>query len=199
MGRKFIKNIIVAGFVLSLFTSSQLGRAQDRTENNSTVPANLCKDSCTEETASADLAVLSDKLGISIDSSSDLHLLSTLAEWVGTPYRHAGYSKSGIDCSGFVSKIYKDVFGINLTHSSRSMIYQMKERVKKSDLKEGDIIFFRIHGKRISHVGIYLKDGYFIHAASYRGIVVENLNSKYYQRAYYSAGRPLCSNKLASN
>jgi cell wall-associated NlpC family hydrolase len=198
MGKKIIHSIVLAGFFISLVTISQPGRAQYLADNNCNTPANLCKDSCAAENTKSELEALSDKLGVKLDSTCDIKLMAILADWLGTPYRHAGYSKAGIDCSGFVSKIYKEAYGIDLTHSSRSMIYQMKERVKKSELSEGDILFFRIHGKRISHVGIYLKDGYFIHAAS-GGITVENLESKYYKRVYYTAGRPNCSNRLASN
>jgi hypothetical protein len=129
-------------------------------------------------------------LGYSIDTFCNHTLITTVADWLGTPYVHAGYSKAGIDCSGFVSKMYKEIFGIDLTHSSSAMIYQMKEMVKKKDLKEGDIIFFRIHGKRISHVGMYLGDNKFVHASSYRGIVVDDLRQPYYVKAYYTAGRP---------
>jgi hypothetical protein len=198
MRKRVINGIVFSVMILGLFVSSKPSNAQYLAMNANT-PANICKDTCIEDPAVNELAILSGKLGVTIDSTSDLQLMETLADWLGTPYRHAGFSKNGIDCSGFVSMIYKQVYGVNLTHSSRSMIYQMKEKVKKSELKEGDILFFRIHGKRISHVGIYLKDGMFIHASSNRGISVETLNCKYYQRAYYTAGRPNCNTGIASN
>jgi cell wall-associated NlpC family hydrolase len=184
MGKKLGLSIVVL-VVINLFVSTKTSRAENLKDHTGTCSAKVCKDS----TLVNELNQLSDRLGIKLDTCCDTRLMSTLADWVGTPYRHAGYSKSGVDCSGFVSKIYRDVYGINLTHSSRSMIYEMDEHIKKDDLKEGDILFFRIHGRRISHVGIYLRNGMFIHASLYRGIVVENLNSAYYHRAYYAAGR----------
>lgn len=135
-------------------------------------------------------------LGYNVDTFCNRTLITTVADWLGTPYRHAGYSKAGIDCSGFVSKMYKEIFNIDLTHSSSAMIYQMKERVKKTELQEGDILFFRIHGKRISHVGMYLGDNKFVHASSYRGIVVDDLRSPYYMKAYYTAGRPAIPDQI---
>jgi len=138
-----------------------------------------------------ELNLLSAKLGVALDTTCDLNLMKTLADWIGTPYRHAGYCKKGIDCSGFVSKIYREVYGICLTHSSKAMISEMKERVKKTELQTGDILFFKIHGKRISHVAIYLKDGYFIHASISNGIMVDRLSAPYYARHYYAAGRIL--------
>ena len=130
------------------------------------------------------------KLQIQFDSTCDPLFISTVVGWLGVPYKHAGYSKSGIDCSGFVSKIYKEVYNIDLTHSSSQMIYQMKTLVKRSELRMGDILFFRIHGRRISHVGMYLKDDKFIHASIYNGITVNDLDAPYYKKAYYIAGRP---------
>ena len=153
----------------------------------STSSTNCGKDSSLQ----VELNLLSSKLGVQLDTTCDLHLMETLADWIGTPYRHAGYCKKGIDCSGFVSKIYREVYGICLTHSSRSMITEVKERVKKSELQTGDILFFKIHGKRISHVAIYLKDGYFIHASISSGIMVDRLSAPYYARHYYAAGRIL--------
>lgn len=197
MGKRHIVSAIVAFLFFSSFTNGPVRPTEKPDVCATETPAtNLCKDSSLEN----ELNQISAKLGVKLDECCDSRLVSTLADWIGTPYHHAGYSKRGIDCSGFVSKIYRDVYGINLTHSSCSMIYQMKEKVKKEDLQTGDILFFKIHGKRtrISHVGIYLKDGMFIHADSHAGIMVSTLNCKYYKRAYYAAGRPEMNNKLAS-
>jgi len=176
-------------FLVAIFGLFVYGTPDNRPEtcipSQQSVSVNCCKDSGLQ----VELAILSDKLGISIDTTCDVALMQTLASWVGTPYRHAGYSEKGIDCSGFVSKIYHDVYGIKLTHSSCGMISEMKERIKKTDLQTGDILFFKIHGRRISHVGIYLKDGYFIHASISSGIMVDNLSAPYYARHYYTAGR----------
>jgi hypothetical protein len=151
-----------------------------------TVSHSLAKDS-------AFLMTYSNLLGIPLDTTCNPAMIMAVSDWLGTPYRHAGYSRSGVDCSGFVSHIYSDVYGIELTHSSSAMIYQMKERVKKSDLKQGDILFFKIHGKRISHVALYIGNQKFIHASPERGIVVDDLRQPYYQRSYYTAGRVICN------
>ena len=177
---------IVGSFWLFVNGTTDKGTIAPIPTQNSN-PTNYCKDSLLQ----VELSTLSSKLGVQIDTCCDLRLMETLADWIGTPYRHAGYCKKGIDCSGFVSKIYREVYGICLTHSSRSMITEMKERVKKSELQTGDILFFKIHGRRISHVAIYLKDGYFIHAASNGGIMVNSLSAPYYARHYYAAGRIL--------
>lgn len=110
--------------------------------------------------------------------------------WLGTPYKYGGRTMKGTDCSGFVFNIYKSVFNIELSRSSSTMIKDV-DKVFSSQLKlrEGDLIFFKIDGRKISHVGIYLIDGYFVHASSYRGVVINNLSEDYYKKHYYKSGR----------
>ncbi|QMU26971.1 C40 family peptidase [Adhaeribacter radiodurans] len=128
-------------------------------------------------------------LGVKFNYSEDKQLLATVADWLGTPYRSGAASKKGTDCSGFVTKVYQEVYGIKLTHSSRSM-FQSVERIKKSAIKAGDLVFFRRGpGKPIYHVGIYLNNNKFIHSASNGGVMVSSLNQAYYARNFYAAGR----------
>ena len=129
-------------------------------------------------------------LGFKLDTACNQKLIAKVTEWLGTPYRTAGVSKYGADCSGFVSQLYKEVYNVELAHNANGMLFEMKQMVRRPELREGDIIFFRIHGRRISHVGIYLGDNKFVHASSSRGIVINDLTDPYYQRAYYTAGRP---------
>jgi peptidoglycan endopeptidase LytE len=107
---------------------------------------------------------------------------------LGKPYRYGGMSPKGFDCSGFVSYIFK-ISGISLPHQSAGQ-YGKGIAVEKSKLITGDLVFFRTGGsKRINHVGIYIGDDRFIHAASSRGIVTESLKSKYYSKCYAGAKR----------
>ncbi|MFB9863412.1 NlpC/P60 family protein [Rufibacter immobilis] len=131
----------------------------------------------------------SQSLGLKLDYTEDPKLLEAISDWIGTPYRSGGSTQRGTDCSGFVSKIYKQVYGITLTHSSRSMFNEVS-RVAKTDLETGDLIFFRRGpGHPIYHVGIYLKDGKFVHSASNGGVMVNSLMSAYYKKYFYAAGR----------
>ncbi|WP_210463228.1 MULTISPECIES: C40 family peptidase [Rufibacter] len=133
----------------------------------------------------------SQSLGLKLDYDEDKALLETVADWIGTPYRSGGNTQRGTDCSGFVSKVYKQVYGITLTHSSRSMFHEVS-RVSKNALETGDLVFFRRGpGQPIYHVGIYLEDGKFIHAASNGGVMINSLMSPYYKRNFYAAGRPI--------
>lgn len=128
-------------------------------------------------------------LGVQFNYSEDKQLLATVTEWLGTPYRSGAASKRGTDCSGFVSKVYQEAYGITLTHSSRSM-YQSVARIKKAAIQTGDLVFFRRGpGKPIYHVGIYLNNSKFVHSASNGGVMVSSLKQGYYARNYYAAGR----------
>lgn len=120
-------------------------------------------------------------------SASESTLDSTVDELIGTPYRDAGTTTRGFDCSGFTSYVFNK-FGIDLPHSSAA---QNKEGywIDKSDLRKGDLVFFDTGGKGVSHVGIYLGNGEFIHSASNEGIVKNKLSESYYAKRYVSARR----------
>lgn len=132
------------------------------------------------------------RLNIDIDYSDNHALFIESAQWVGVPYRGGGRSKRGVDCSGLTKCIYKNVYDIDLSPSSQLQLDRdVNRRVKKSHLQQGDLVFFseRRSAKRISHVGIYLKEGKFIHASSKRGVRVDLLNDKYWRPRWITGGR----------
>ncbi len=116
------------------------------------------------------------------------HLLVKVAmAFLGAPYRLGGFSVRGMDCSGFVKKIY-GLFDIELPRTAAEQS-GVGIQVAKSDLSEGDLIFFK-KKNRISHVGIYIGNNQFIHSASNnKGVRVDSLDSPYYKRHYKSAVR----------
>ena len=116
------------------------------------------------------------------------NLKDFLDEWLHTRYSRGGSSRRGTDCSGFVNSLYRDVYGIKLSRSSYTMINDVV-KVPVSELKEGDLVFFKIRGGRISHVGFYLKDHYFVHAARRGGVIISSLDEPYYKRTFYAGGR----------
>ena len=132
-------------------------------------------------------AVYSNKLGVKLDGKEDKKLIKSMAEWKGTPYRYGGVTKRGTDCSGFVSSIYKEVYNKKLHRTSRDMIKDVR-KIRKNNLETGDLIFFKTRGRKISHVGIYIANNKFIHAAS-KGVVVNDLDQTYYKKTYYKSGK----------
>lgn len=107
----------------------------------------------------------------------------------GTPYRYGGSAKGGFDCSGFTSYLYRQK-GVNLPHSARAQA-GMGQKVDKGNLKAGDLVFFHTVTPGISHVGMYVGNGKFVHASSRRsgGVRVDSLNSGYYNERFRGARR----------
>jgi len=118
-------------------------------------------------------------------------IISFAKQYLGKPYVWASANlETGTDCSGFTYSVMKN-FGIDLNRSSREQIHN-GTRVDKSDLKQGDLVFFNTGGNsQISHVGMYIGNGDFIHSASTNnvGIKISSLYESYYQRTYYGASR----------
>jgi len=114
---------------------------------------------------------------------------------VGTPYRYGGSSsKTGFDCSGFVGFLFRKEAGIELPRSTREMINLDAPKIKRSDLKPGDVVFFNNRGRgRVSHAGIYIGGDRFIHSSSSRsgGVRVDSLDDKYWRSSFMQAKRVL--------
>lgn len=112
---------------------------------------------------------------------------------LGKPYKYASNGPNSFDCSGFTSYVFKN-FGISLPRSSKDQA-NVGEKISKSDLRLGDLVFFDTVGKYdgvISHVGIYLSDGKFIHASSgsnAKKVVISEINEGYYKEKYVTARR----------
>ncbi len=127
-------------------------------------------------------------LGYALNGNENPDLLREVAGWLGAPYRFGGTTKAGADCSGFAKVVYLEVYGINLERVTVNMA-QKSRRISKRNLQEGDLVFFRINSRRISHVGIYLSNNKFIHASSSRGVIVSDLDEDYYRKNFAFGGR----------
>lgn len=128
-------------------------------------------------------------LDVAVEEVRNFRLYGFIEEWYGTPYRMGGKTKDGIDCSGFVNTLLSSVFQLSLIGTSAQMYEQVKRLKSKNDLREGDLVFFRIGHKRISHVGIYLDNSHFVHASTSSGVMISDLNEAYWKKYYAGAGR----------
>ena len=107
-------------------------------------------------------------------------------DWKNVRYKMGGTSRTGIDCSGFTQKVFKEKFGIELPRTTLTQV-NVGVEVKKSDLKMGDLVFFKT-SKRYKHVGIYMGNGSFLHS-SIKGIQFTELNKPFYKDTYWTARR----------
>lgn len=108
------------------------------------------------------------------------------SDWKNVKYKMGGTSKSGIDCSGFTQKVYKEKFGIDLPRTTVTQV-NIGVEVKKSDLKMGDLVFFKT-SKVDKHVGIYMGNGDFLHS-SINGVKFTKLDKPFYKNTYWTARR----------
>ena len=107
---------------------------------------------------------------------------------VGVPYRYGGSTPRGFDCSGLVHYSYASV-GKNIPRTTAGL-WEGLAPVDDRNMRVGDLLFFSMSGK-MSHVGLYLGGGRFVHAPSSGKVVsIEDLQSDYYSRAFIRAGRP---------
>jgi len=133
---------------------------------------------------------LSVRLGVTITDPTHLDLYREVADWLGTRYRRGGMSRKAVDCSGFTSLIYKNVYDQQIDRVSTTIAKNLKISVSKDDLIPGDMVFFSTFNKKyINHVGIYIGDGKFIHASIKKGVIVSSLVEGYYSKAWRKGGR----------
>jgi hypothetical protein len=138
-----------------------------------------------------DKSIQIDSLISSINTDKTEYFQSQLDKYIGIPYRRGGSTEKGFDCSGFVRQVYSEFFGLDLPHQSGSQSsLPFMQKITKDDLITGDLVFFTTgkKNKRINHVGIYLSDGRFIHAAK-GGVTVSSLDSRYWKARFFVAKR----------
>ena len=111
---------------------------------------------------------------------------------VGTPYRYGGNTPdAGFDCSGLVSYVYRDMANVQLPRTSRDLARTQGPRIATDRLAPGDLVFFG-SASDVSHVGIYVGEGRFVHAPSSGGTVrLDRLDGAYWRDHYSGAKRVL--------
>jgi cell wall-associated NlpC family hydrolase len=142
------------------------------------------------------LSELLDQDGVNIGVSREteaqadnVKLLKTTAfGFLGTRYRFGGSSRSGLDCSAFVQKVFNEM-DVNLPRTAREQ-YERGEVVSQGDMQKGDLVFFRTYASFPSHVGIYLGNNRMIHASSRdRRVVISSVDTPYYRSRFIGAKR----------
>lgn len=133
-----------------------------------------------------------DKLGFDIEEHDNHTLMLEAASWVGTPYKYGGNTRTGVDCSGLTCAIYDKVYRLQLPRRSIDQYNSsLRMAVSQEHLQQGDLLFFSSPNSqgRCAHVGIHLKNHKFIHASSTRGVVIDNITGRYWQKHFIGIGR----------
>lgn len=137
------------------------------------------------------VAAATDKLAGHVDGHAREALLALAMKLRDIRYHRGGRAPAtGFDCSGFVRYVFLHSIGLDLpTNSASQFLAGLK--VKRTDMKAGDLVFFRTRGKAISHVGIYIDNGQFIHSPSAgKTVRVDSLNEAYWAKHFVGAKRP---------
>jgi cell wall-associated NlpC family hydrolase len=127
---------------------------------------------------------------VSPTALTNVILYQFIDDWYGTKYVFGGTGRKGIDCSALTQRLYKYVYGIDMVRTSILQFRSSTYIAAKENLKEGDLVFFRIHGgSAVSHVGVYLGNNYFVHASSSKGVMISSLSENYWVKYYVGGGR----------
>jgi len=111
-----------------------------------------------------------------------------IKSYLGVPYQKNGSSLFGIDCSGLVVEVYRRYGGMDLPHDVNKL-YKIAKKVKRNELVYGDLVFFALDYNKVSHVGIYIDEGKFVHSSETKGVIISSLDDPYYDRRYLGARR----------
>jgi murein DD-endopeptidase / murein LD-carboxypeptidase len=122
-----------------------------------------------------------------VETLTNTYLFNFIDEWWAVRYRYGGTTMRGVDCSSYTGQLLYTVYAVSVPRTAHEQ-YAVTSRVKREELQEGDLVFFNTRGG-VSHVGVYLSDGYFTHSSCSKGVTISNLNEVYYSKKFISGGR----------
>lgn len=128
------------------------------------------------------------KMDVEVERLTNRDLYRFIESWWGTPYRMGGATQKGVDCSAFTQTLMSAIYGLQIPRTTSEQ-KAFSEVIRRDELREGDLVFFNTRGRGVSHVGIYLQDNKFVHAASSGGVMISSLNEAYWHKRLISAGR----------
>jgi probable lipoprotein NlpC len=117
-------------------------------------------------------------------------LYAFIDQWMGTPYKFGGIDKDGVDCSALTLLLEQQVYGITIPRTTGQQVNIIKRKYEE-ELTEGDLVFFDYDGKKFSHVGVYLQNGYYVHASSTKGVMITRLHDPFTYKYFSRCGSVL--------
>ncbi len=133
----------------------------------------------------ASLMLLASPFTNDAEAATNKELTTTAYKYIGVPYSYGGTTTNGFDCSGFTQRVFSDL-GISLGRTTSAQ-YSAGTGVAKSNLAVGDLVFFNTSGRGVSHVGIFVGNGQFVHSSSSKGVTVSKLSESYWANRYLGA------------
>jgi lipoprotein Spr len=130
-------------------------------------------------------------IGVPVERLNNITLLDNIDKWWGTKYCMGGSTENCLDCSAFTQIIFRDIYNTNLPRTAQEQ-FNASRKIEDNEMQEGDLVFFHTLGRRgksINHVGIYLQNNKFVHAATSGGVMISDLNDKYWQPKFKGGGR----------
>jgi probable lipoprotein NlpC len=135
-------------------------------------------------------------MGVNSSDITNGRLYNFIEQWYGTPYKFGGIDQDGVDCSGLSMTLEQQVYGITIPRMTSQQVNAIKRKYE-DELQEGDLVFFDFDGKKFSHVGVYLQNGYIVHASSRKGVIVVRLRDPSMYKYFSRAGSVVMSTNMA--
>ena len=171
----------ISGYVSSEYISAEQVQSTNRSDSERTQKIVDLPNTTVDVTESEDINTVVSK------GEEVVNYAKTL---LGKAYVYGGVGPNSFDCSGFTQYVYSK-FGVNLSHSASAQA-NIGTTVSKANLQLGDMVFFLQGGSSIGHVGIFVGNNSFIHAANpQKGVVITSLADGYYTTNYKTAKRVL--------
>ncbi|MDR5813795.1 MULTISPECIES: C40 family peptidase [unclassified Caballeronia] len=181
-----------AGMLIGLLMTATSGAFADEVSSSSQNAGNGLFSSRSIDTANTDAASSQGgaKSFLSGMASKAGDVVVGALNMIGVRYRWGGNSPdSGLDCSGFVRYVFQDTLGMTLPRRAEEMS-RVGEKVRVSDLKPGDLVFFNTMRRSFSHVGIYIGDNKFVHSPSTGSTIrVDDMEDGYWEKRFQGARR----------
>ena len=131
------------------------------------------------------------RIKTSLSGSNDGKIEAFYEKYSHAKHRMGATGPDYFDCSGFTQKAFKELYRISLPRTSQSQYFAGSRVSRINDLEYGDLVFFNISGRGVSHVGIYLDDYRFAHASSSLGVTISNITMDYWKKRFIEGRRVL--------